>query len=128
MGRRDRSSRRGHRYCPWAARCRRRRFLATRAALACPLASFAFILRLSLSSLKLPNGTRRNAKVSAWIFSPLWRYRVALILENPQRWRLFRGTRRALMSRFPYAIVYREITPDEIEIVAVAHFRRRPKY
>ena len=40
------------------------------------------------------------------------RYRVALILENPQRWRLFRGTRRALMSRFPYAIVYREITPD----------------
>jgi len=50
------------------------------------------------------------------------------ILENPQRWRAFNGTRRVLVGRFPYALVYREITPDEIEIVAVAHFKRRPKY
>jgi plasmid stabilization system protein ParE len=56
------------------------------------------------------------------------RYRISLILENPQRWRSVKGTRRALMSRFPYAIVYREITLDEIEIVAVAHFKRHPKY
>jgi hypothetical protein len=53
---------------------------------------------------------------------------VALILDNPQRWRLFQGTRCVLLSPFPYAIVYREVTPDEIEILGVAHFERRPKY
>ncbi len=56
------------------------------------------------------------------------RHRIAVLLENPQRWRLFQGTRRVLLGRFPYAIVYREVAPDEIEIIAVAHFKRRPKY
>lgn len=56
------------------------------------------------------------------------RNKIFEIFENPQRWRAFNGTRRVLVGRFPYAIVCREITPDEIEIVAVAHFRRRPKY
>ena len=56
------------------------------------------------------------------------RHRIFLVLENPQRWRLFQGTRRVLLSRFPYAIVYREVASDAIEIVAVAHFKRRPKY
>jgi len=38
------------------------------------------------------------------------------------------GTRRALLEGFPYAVVYCEDSDDEIEIVAVAHLRRRPKY
>lgn len=37
------------------------------------------------------------------------------------------GTRRYLMRRFPYLIVYR-ITSTAIEIAAVAHGRRRPGY
>ena len=37
------------------------------------------------------------------------------------------GTRRYLMRRFPYLIVYRT-TPTAIQVVAVAHGRRRPGY
>jgi len=46
----------------------------------------------------------------------------------PDRWRPVNGTRRALLEGFPYAVVYREVSNDEIEIVAIAHLRRRPKY
>jgi plasmid stabilization system protein ParE len=38
-----------------------------------------------------------------------------------------RKTRRALVPRFPYQVVYR-LRPDEIVIVAVAHLKRRPGY
>ena len=33
-----------------------------------------------------------------------------------------------LMGRFPYALVYREVSDVEIEIVAVAHLKRRAGY
>ena len=56
------------------------------------------------------------------------RHKIFEILQTPQRCRAFNGTRRVLVGRFPYALVYREITPDEIEIVADAHFKRRPTY
>ena len=36
-------------------------------------------------------------------------------------------TRRALVARFPYQLVYR-IRPAEIVIVAIAHLKRRPGY
>ncbi len=36
-------------------------------------------------------------------------------------------TRRILLRRFPFAIIYR-VDADRIEIVAVAHGRRRPGY
>jgi len=36
-------------------------------------------------------------------------------------------TRRLLVPRFPYQVVYR-VAPDEIVILAVAHLRRRPNY
>jgi plasmid stabilization system protein ParE len=50
------------------------------------------------------------------------------ILEAPERWPLAAGSRRVLLGRFPYALVYREISADEIEIVAVAHLKRRVSY
>ena len=37
------------------------------------------------------------------------------------------SVRRFVLSRFPYAIIY-ELTDDEINILAVAHTRRRPGY
>jgi plasmid stabilization system protein ParE len=37
------------------------------------------------------------------------------------------GTRRYLMHRYPYLIVYR-VTSAAIQILAVAHTRRRPGY
>ena len=36
-------------------------------------------------------------------------------------------TRRLLVPRFPYQIVYR-LTPIEIVVLAVAHLKRRPNY
>lgn len=37
------------------------------------------------------------------------------------------GTRRMVLDRFPYFIVFRE-TADGVEILAVAHGHRRPGY
>lgn len=53
---------------------------------------------------------------------------VERIAENPERYpRYVRGTRRYLLQRFPFYLVYREVT-KKLEIVAIAHGRRRPKY
>jgi plasmid stabilization system protein ParE len=50
------------------------------------------------------------------------------IRQSPERWANYlSGTRRYLMKRFPFVIVYRVAT-DRIEIVAVAHGRRKPGY
>ncbi|GMV90177.1 MAG: hypothetical protein AMXMBFR81_31070 [Chthonomonas sp.] len=50
------------------------------------------------------------------------------ITEAPERWApSARGTRRYLMDRYPFAIVYRR-DGELIQIIAVAHLRRRPRY
>jgi toxin ParE1/3/4 len=52
----------------------------------------------------------------------------ARIATNPLQFPLhLRGTRKAILSRFPYSIVFREL-PDVIQILAVAHAKRRPGY
>lgn len=38
------------------------------------------------------------------------RRRIETIVEAPERWALKHGTRRVLLARFPYAIVYREVS------------------
>jgi plasmid stabilization system protein ParE len=48
--------------------------------------------------------------------------------EAPERWpRYLHETRRFLFHRFPFAIVYRRVA-DSVQVVAVAHGRRRPGY
>lgn len=50
------------------------------------------------------------------------------IASAPQRWAQgTHSTRRYLLQRFPYVLVYRELK-DHIQIVAVAHTSRRPGY
>jgi plasmid stabilization system protein ParE len=50
------------------------------------------------------------------------------ITEAPKRQLVFiQGTRRFLLRRFPFAVVYREIG-TVIQVLAVAHGRRRPGY
>lgn len=50
------------------------------------------------------------------------------IQDAPNRWASFLfGTRRYILKRFPYVVVYRVAT-DRIEIIAVAHGRRKPGY
>lgn len=53
---------------------------------------------------------------------------VALILESPNMWPAGQnGTRKFVLTRFPYAIVYREKLVS-IEILAIAHGHRNPDY
>ena len=53
---------------------------------------------------------------------------VAAIAENPEMWPWYvYGTRRYVFHRFPFYLVYRE-TAGRVEIIAVAHGRRKPGY
>ena len=50
------------------------------------------------------------------------------ISKAPETWpRDLQGTRRFLLHRFPYVIVYRR-RRSGIQIIAVAHAKRRPGY
>jgi plasmid stabilization system protein ParE len=50
------------------------------------------------------------------------------ILRNPETWRKIHGdVRWCLMERFPFAALYR-FREQRIEIVAVAHHSRKPRY
>ena len=52
----------------------------------------------------------------------------SLIATSPQVWpRYESGTRRYVLPKFPYSLIYRA-RDDRIEIVAVAHHKRRPRY
>ena len=53
---------------------------------------------------------------------------IEAISGTPHRWPPYeQGTRRFLLRRFPYFIVYRE-KAGTIQVLAVAHGRRRPGY
>jgi toxin ParE1/3/4 len=53
---------------------------------------------------------------------------VAAISQTPNQWPSgAAGTRRVLLKRFPFAVVYQE-QPASIQVIAVAHGRRRPGY
>jgi len=53
---------------------------------------------------------------------------VASIVDSPERFpAAISGTRRCLLQGFPFAVVYREL-PSAIQVIAVAHGRRRPNY
>ena len=50
------------------------------------------------------------------------------ILRLPEAWPPYdHGTRRYLLQRFPFSVVYR-VEARRVVIVAVAHARRRPGY
>jgi plasmid stabilization system protein ParE len=54
---------------------------------------------------------------------------VTKITAEPDRWPSYiAGTRRCLLRRFPFIVVYRQTPAGTIEILAVAHGRRRPGY
>lgn len=50
------------------------------------------------------------------------------IQKSPDTWQNYEeGTKRLLLKRFPYAIIYL-VTEDRIQIIAVAHCKRKPGY
>ena len=55
---------------------------------------------------------------------------VAKISKHPERWPLLRDgdpRRRALLNRFPYAVIY-EVRLDCLKVLIVRHQSRRPGY
>jgi len=51
------------------------------------------------------------------------------ILKAPQRWAMGPyGTRRFLLRRFPFILIYRERASGNVQIIAVAHASRRPGF
>ena len=54
---------------------------------------------------------------------------LAQIAEAPRRWASAAHlTRRFLLRRFPFVLIYREQPPGSIQVVAVAHTSRKPGY
>ena len=52
---------------------------------------------------------------------------IAKVLDAPNRWPVIEtGFRRYRLNRFPYGLIYRIVTTDLVEIVAVFDLRRRP--
>lgn len=50
------------------------------------------------------------------------------IVEAPQRWpKYLHGTRRFVLHRFPFSIIYLD-DPDVLSVIAVAHGKRKPGY
>ena len=54
---------------------------------------------------------------------------LAQIIAAPRRWAAGpHSTRRFLLRKFPFTLIYRERVSGTIQIVAVAHTSRRPGY
>jgi plasmid stabilization system protein ParE len=53
---------------------------------------------------------------------------IETILEAPERWAPhLHGTRRYLLYKFPYSVIYRA-SDNVVRVYAVAHVKRRPGY
>jgi hypothetical protein len=53
---------------------------------------------------------------------------IARIAAYPNAWTaLSKNTRRCLVNRFPFGVIFRS-TPDTIYIIAIANLQRRPGY
>jgi toxin ParE1/3/4 len=51
-----------------------------------------------------------------------------MISDAPERWpKYLHGTRRLVLQRFPFSIVYL-VEPKIVNVVAIAHSKRRPGY
>lgn len=61
-------------------------------------------------------------------FLKLLAHTIEEVSRSPQRFQPFQsGTRRVLLQHFPFQVVFRE-RGDQVEIIAIAHGKRRPGY
>ena len=69
-----------------------------------------------------------RSPVAAHGFREELRYAVEAVAEAPERWpRYGARARRYVFPRFPFSLVY-WLHGGEVEVVAVAHGKRRPGY
>lgn len=59
---------------------------------------------------------------------------LAVVIASPERWPLAprvsprHGAHRYLLKRFPFWVIYRLDREQELEVLAIAHQKRRPGY
>lgn len=71
---------------------------------------------------------QERSPVAAALFVDELSLAVAAIADIPNTWpRYMAGTQRYLLRRFPFFVVYRPFG-DRVQVIAVAHARRRPGY
>ena len=71
--------------------------------------------------------SERNASAANAFIAEL-DFAISQIQTDPKRWTMhLHGTRKFFFRRFPHAVIYR-ITDSVIQVIAVAHGRRRPGY
>jgi plasmid stabilization system protein ParE len=71
---------------------------------------------------------RERSPIAAARFAAEIDRSMELVIASPDRWLAGKGgTRRFVMSHFPFAIVYRE-SETAIQVLAFAHGNRRPGY
>jgi plasmid stabilization system protein ParE len=69
-----------------------------------------------------------RSEITARAFATEVAWAVREICNAPERWKRYDyGTRRFMLPNFPFSIVYR-VHQDAVQVVAVAHYRRRPGY
>jgi plasmid stabilization system protein ParE len=69
-----------------------------------------------------------RSPVAAQKFADEVKRAVESVATSPHRWPIYLlGTRRFFLRHFPFTVIYRE-QPSSIQIIAVAHGRRRPGY
>ena len=70
----------------------------------------------------------KRSESAAFRFSAELQQAYSALTRNPQRFPTYlHGTRRTLLDSYPFFVVFREV-PDAIQILAVAHAKRRPGY
>jgi plasmid stabilization system protein ParE len=65
---------------------------------------------------------------AAFAFDEALDLAVQQLADHPNRWANYlHGTRHLVLPKFPYVVVYR-VLDGAVEVIAVAHERRRPGY
>jgi toxin ParE1/3/4 len=71
---------------------------------------------------------RKRSPSAAVAFLAEIEWALAMIAETPERWPPYMfNSRRLLLSRFPFSVVYRA-REKKIQVIAVVHDRRKPGY
>lgn len=71
---------------------------------------------------------KERSAIAARAFETEVAWAIGKITKAPHRWKVHMyGTRRFFLPHFPFGLVYREVQ-NGIEIVAIAHHRRKPGY
>ncbi len=69
-----------------------------------------------------------RSPLAAHAFLEELNHSISRLCEDPERWPKYSNTcRRYIFPRFPFQIIYR-YKDNTVQIVAVAHGRRRPNY